>query len=1298
MPKIRSFLRCTVGVWGLPVWLFLGGLGSPAPAIAPLPAAEPLTDNDKAAMLLSAGQRAWHEKNYPFAIERFREFLKAYGGHKDALLARYGLGIALVEGPQKDFPAAVEALQPVADKQDFPDRAFARYYLGLAHRGAGQGELDQGLAKPPEAEQRRKNALQKFALAEPQFAAAGAAFAARAAAPPVTAAAPPSGGAQNREGDLAWEARSRCSQAEMLLHLGKFAEARKVVEPLVAQGAQAVGPDRKLALYQTGYASFALGEYLLAGRALAGLAPFDDPVSGVHARYLLARTHHALEERPEALVLYDAVLAGFEQQKKDAQTALQNPQLAKDNPDEKTRLENLLKAPAPDYVARSAFYRGVVLYELNRFADSQATFATWPQKFPHPALLKDVQLRLGMTQVQLRQFPEATRTLQPLGDHAPLADQALFWLARAQSRAADPNNAPAVADALRQATDSLRKASEKAQQIAGADPAAKTRRAEILLELGDMQQQARQFGDAAATYLVVVNEKQTPAFVEQALERQAVALQLAGKLKESDDTCAKFLATFPASTLLPAVLFRQAENAYLVGVAAAGNAGLANRDQELTRLFGEAIKKYVPLVEKYPEFEYAHAARQSLASAYHQLGQFDAAIKVLEAIPEADRSGKLASVSYLLADSLTRTFPANSDDALAAARLMQAAEKAVRLLEAFVVVEPKSNEAPDALLKLGYCYRRMAEVFADAEERKKYLASARQAYEKLMQQYDKSPLHAVAVFERACTIADQGDIGGAINEMVRFQGDPLKQAPLAPLALLRLSSLLRSQNRTADAVNVLALCRSQHEDALQKDPSRAAWVPLIQYHHALAQKEQGKLPEARALFEAVAKNFTTRPEAAEAAWRAGQCRREEALARLDTARKQIAKPEAKPEELKAAQAIEQESLKALRETAKYFLDQAQSIAGKAAGSEPHLRMLYDGAWCLRTLADSEIAATRIQMQLDAVKRRQDELAKKTLPGERPPFVHPPEIAAGAIPVQPSEQQARDAYKAIIAAAPDRPLAVEARLEMAELLARRDEFAAAVPLLIEALDHEPPAEMADRLRLRLGSCRLSNKDPAGALAQFDVVAQNVKSPLAAEARYRAGECLLAREDWPKAIARLLPFRDDGALHQMAGISDRALLRLGHAFARSAQWDQSRQTLETFVGRYPQSPWLDEARYAVGWAWQNQKQFDQAVNVYRQVVARTATEVAARAQFQIGLCRLEQKRPAEAANALLVVPFTYDYPEWSALALCEASRAFVEMQQPAEAGRLLERVLKDHAGTPAAEVAKKRLDELAVSKKE
>ena len=76
-----------------------------------------------------------------------------------------------------------------------------------------------------------------------------------------------------------------------------------------------------------------------------------------------------------------------------------------------------------------------------------------------------------------------------------------------------------------------------------------------------------------------------------------------------------------------------------------------------------------------------------------------------------------------------------------------------------------------------------------------------------------------------------------------------------------------------------------------------------------------------------------------------------------------------------------------------------------------------------------------------------------------------------------------------------------------------------------------------------------------------------------------------------------------------------------------------------------------------------QYDEAVNVYTQVTGAVATELAARAQLNIGLCRLAQKRYADAATALLVVPFTYDYPELSALALLEAARAL----QREQAGR-------------------------------
>ena len=119
---------------------------------------------------------------------------------------------------------------------------------------------------------------------------------------------------------------------------------------------------------------------------------------------------------------------------------------------------------------------------------------------------------------------------------------------------------------------------------------------------------------------------------------------------------------------------------------------------------------------------------------------------------------------------------------------------------------------------------------------------------------------------------------------------------------------------------------------------------------------------------------------------------------------------------------------------------------------------------------------------------------------------------------------------------------------------------------------------------------------------------------------------------------------------------------------------------------------EARYGTGWALQNQSRYDEAVNLYTQVTAATATELGAAAQLNIGLCRLAQKRYPEATTALLVVPFTYDYPEPERAGADGSGPGFAENKQADQAGKLLERVIRDHPDSEQAEAAKKRLAEL------
>ena len=604
-------------------------------------------------------------------------------------------------------------------------------------------------------------------------------------------------------------------QAAALLGSSNPKDALAMLEPLLRDPALAASPQRDRLHYYAGCAAVAVGDDSRAGRFLSRLAPFEGPVYSPHARYLLARIHHRAGERTEAEAHYLAVPPSFDKQVAGAKQALQNAQALKDKPAEKARLEALVKGPPPDFLLESVFYLGVLFYEQKAFLDALPRFMLVVQKEKRPAWVEEARLRAGMCQVRLNQGAEAIKVLQPLQDQPRLGRAARWWMARAAAKPAE-------------AGEHLKKAWASAEGELGPG------KVELLLALGAALDQSGRPAESVEVYKSLQGD--------EALARLAGAHAAAKQYREAVAAAAQFEKQFPASPFLPDVLLRRAD----VSFAEAQAAGKPEQ-------FAEAIKGYERVLGGATGAT-ANAARYRMAVAQVRLGKFADALASLRAVPDGDRTGELAGASTLHAECILRGAPPAEEaaDALSAAQLLKDLQEAAGQLQKSI--GQAGSQAPEVNLKLGHGLKQIATLLAEPQERMQAANSARELYERFRAQYPNHPMRPVAEYERANCYALAGDPASAIQKLERFRAEPFASAPVAPLALLRQAQLYRAAGQAPQPLAVLAECRPRHEAALQKDPARAAWIPLLRYHHAVALKAAKQGAEAAKVLESVVKD------------------------------------------------------------------------------------------------------------------------------------------------------------------------------------------------------------------------------------------------------------------------------------------------------------------------------------------------------------------------------------------------------------------------------------------------------------
>ena len=66
--------------------------------------------DQQADMILTSAKKAQADGNFPFAIQRYGEFLQKFGNHPQANQARYQLAVTYLDSPERNFDKAIEAL------------------------------------------------------------------------------------------------------------------------------------------------------------------------------------------------------------------------------------------------------------------------------------------------------------------------------------------------------------------------------------------------------------------------------------------------------------------------------------------------------------------------------------------------------------------------------------------------------------------------------------------------------------------------------------------------------------------------------------------------------------------------------------------------------------------------------------------------------------------------------------------------------------------------------------------------------------------------------------------------------------------------------------------------------------------------------------------------------------------------------------------------------------------------------------------------------------------------------------
>ncbi|HEV7222543.1 MAG TPA: tetratricopeptide repeat protein [Pirellulales bacterium] len=936
-------------------------------------------------------------------------------------------------------------------------------------------------------------------------------------------------------------------------------------------------------------------------------------------------------------------------------TGLQNKQLY---PQAAARWQKFIETFRGDArLDRAHFHLGACQLQAGEPAKAAAAFRTLLQNYPNFAARDAAQYNLATalykTGLQskrpedLRLAGEAFAQLVATYPQSKHAAAALFYQAESLNASGAGQAAPALYEKI-------------LANYPQSDFAAEARFA-----LGAMQQESGQDAAAAVTFQTFLNAHPQDAHASEGKLRLGVSLLALKRYDEAQQILAQAaaIADFPLADL---ALLRQAQC-------------FAEKKQ-----FDQALALYQSLPGKFPNSKHLGTAQLAAGKLLYQEAKYPQAQGLLAAAVAANGDAS-AEAAYWLSKTLTK---------------QNQAPAALAEIEKAVQTYRQSDFLP--MLELG-----RIDVLYEMPERRKETVSLYAQFAAQHPEHESAPEAAYMAALSALTVGELGEARRRADEFlanVKYREHALRSEVLFVAAESRVLD-----GAEKDRAPQTAKAESFYLELIAKFPmSRHAGASRVRVGLCLYMQKKYD-PAIAELTQAIG-GLADPSLAAEAQFLIGRSHRDAnrpaqaAAAFRESLRLKPDWPRADEVYLALAESLQaQEDFAGAIAAATAVID--RFATGDSAPRARYLRALarqrlkqfqpaledlqsYLATKPAPAEAPADALDARYAMALCQLGLNQPAPAAETLKAivnEAPAYSRADQVyyeLGFALMQAKQEPAAADAWRQLATKFAASPLAAESWFRVGEFHERSRQWPQALDAFRNGRKKAKTAELQEKLQFKLGWVQYQAEQFAPAAAAFVAQLQSFPAgPLAPDATYLAGECLFRTRKFAEALPRF----DQSIQQKQEKYLARALYRAGASAAETKQWSASETYYRALVNQFPKFEQIDEARYGLGLALQNQEKLAEARQVYEQVTRETDAETAAKSRFMVGECAFREKKYDEAVEHFLTAALGYPYEEWQALGYFEAGRCLSELKNDAKAIEMFDTVVKKFPAHPKAKDA-------------